>query len=71
MREVSGGVFAMASIKEEQISPRGYLYLIILAKRPFNDTQFNMSRSLMLFPKYSRPTFMFSNFCFYDYRVEM
>lgn len=71
----------MTSIKEEQISPRGYLYLIILAKRPFNDTQFNMSRSLMLFPKSSQSTFMFShffvpfihfsNFCFYDYRVEM
>lgn len=52
----------MTSIKEEQISPRGYLYLIILAKRPFNDTQFNMSRSLMLFPKYSQTTFMFSHF---------
>lgn len=38
-----------SSIREEQIPPRGYLYLIILAKGPFNDTQFNISRSLMLF----------------------
>jgi len=31
-----------------KISPRGYLYIIILAMGSFNDTQFNMFRSLLL-----------------------
>lgn len=33
---------------DDENSPRGYLYIIILAMGSFNDTQFNMFRSLLL-----------------------
>lgn len=33
---------------DDEYSPRGYLYIIILAMGSFNDTQFNMFRSLLL-----------------------